>query len=411
MADIPAAARAHYRESLRLQALAVLAARRAWRRVDPQWISESWREQQNELLPIVTKAQVSAATAGASYSASTLAQQGTYSAPEAFVNPAAFSGQAPDGRPLDGLLYSPATTAKALIGQGIPVDAAIERAGKALVLIAATIVADTGRQAAGVDTMARQGVGYVRMVSGAACSRCLILAGRFYRWNAGFLRHPGCNCVHVPALTNRLEGAREEGLIDDPYEAFEGMSEAEQDRVFGQANAQAVRDGADIYQVVNSRRGISVNGLTTKEGTTRRGASFLSHRGDRLTPEGIYAQNLSREDTLRLLEHHGYVLPGGQQPGGVIRGNRDGYGALGRGGRRVGARDQIARDRASGIQSRYSMTEAQRRLHDSQLRWDAVRQGRNPYSNNGRGLTPAIATQVENDYRRWLATGGQIFTR
>lgn len=411
MAEVPAAVRDYSSEMLRLEVLAVGAARRAWRRVQADRISESWDEQRRALLPTVTQAQVSAATAGSSYAASSLAQQGAYSPPEAFVRPDSFGGYASDGRSLDGLLYSPATTTKTAIGHGVLPRKALEDAGGALDQIVMTIVADAARQAAGIDTMARQGVGYVRMVSVGACSRCVILAGRTYRWNSGFLRHPNCNCVHVPATSKRLQGARDEGLVDDPYEVFASLSEAEQDQRFGQAGAQAIRDGADVYQVVNSRRGMSANGLMTREGTSRRGASHHLHRGQRLTPEGIYAQNLSREDTLRLLEQNGYVLPGGQQPGGVIRGNREGWGALGRGGTRVGARSQIEIDRATGVQSRYSMTEAQRRLHNSQFRWDAVRQGRNPYSNDGRGLTPQIAATVENDYRRWLASGGQIFTR
>lgn len=410
MAEVPAAVRDYSSEMLRLEALAVAAGRRSWRRVSQSRISESWEDSLRTLRPVVVGAQVAAATAGSGYSASTLAQQDAYSPPDAFVNPSAFGGYASDGRSLDGLLYSPATTAKTAIAGGAPPAVALERAGGALDQIMMTVVADAARQASSIDVAARAGVGYVRMVSVGACSRCLILAGRTYRWNSGFLRHPQCNCVHVPAASKRLAGAREEGLVDDPYEAFESMTEAEQDAAFGRAGAQAIRDGADVYQVVNSRRGMSANGLMTREGTSRRGASHHLHRGQRLTPEGIYAQNLSREDTLRLLEQNGYVLPGGQQPGGVIRGNREGWGALGRGGRRVGARAQVEIDRATGLQTRYSMTEAQRRLHDSQLRWDAVRQGRNPYSNDGRGLTPSVAAQVENDYRRWLSTGGQIFT-
>ena len=34
--------------------------------------------------------------------------------------------------------------------------------------------------------------GYVRMVQAGACSRCVVLAGKWYRKNQGFQRHPGC---------------------------------------------------------------------------------------------------------------------------------------------------------------------------------------------------------------------------
>src|SRR5690606_23965723 len=33
---------------------------------------------------------------------------------------------------------------------------------------------------------------YVRMLTPPSCSRCTVLAGRWYRKNAGFARHPGC---------------------------------------------------------------------------------------------------------------------------------------------------------------------------------------------------------------------------
>lgn len=160
--------------------------------------------------------------------------------------------------------------------------------------------------------------------------------------------------------------------------------------------------------MVNSRRGMKPGGLVTTEGTSRRG-NFGSK--GRLTPEGIYSQNLSRAETLKLLESNGYILPGGQDPLGAIRGQRDGFGALGRGGTRVGARQAVLEARMTGERKpndRYNMTEAERRLFDAQLRWDAVCEGRNPYSSKN-PLTPEIAAKVEKDFRRWLATGGQVF--
>lgn len=412
MADVPKAAADHYRNMVILQAAAAATGRRAWRNVTPRYLSESWAETVRSLSRQVQQLQVRAAGEGASYGASTLAQQGDYVPPDVFVDPRAWGGgYAPDGRDLDGLLYSPITTTKEAIAAGATVPTALAAGSTRLELILGTVIADAGRQAAGVDTAARTGVGWIRMVSPGACTRCVILAGRWYRWNDGFLRHPNCACVHVMSRVGSLEMAKERGFIDDPYEYFNSLSEKEQDRLFGSYDAQAIRDGGDIFQVVNSRRGR--NGLTTSEGTTRRGyAGRLGiGGGQRLTPEGIYRQARTRDEALKLLEQQGYILPGGQNPEGVLRSSWESWGALGRGGTRVGARAQIQIDRAAGTQSRYSMTEAQRRLLDSRLRWDAVRQGRNPYSRDGRGLTPAIAAQVETDYRRWLATGGQIFTR
>lgn len=389
----------------RLQLLALRAARKSWRKVDPSYISESWRESAAPLSPVVSGVQTQAAIAGSEYAAASLAEQGIYRTPQAFVAPQAFAGFAPDGRSLDGLLSFPAVRAKVLIAGGMSAPDALGKAGQLLDRIVTNVAADTARQSASVDIATRRGTGYVRVIVGETCRDCIVLAGRFYRWNAGFARHPGCDCIHEPTTK-----ALSEGQVADPYAHFHSLTREEQDALWGEADAQALRDGADIYRVYNAgrnRRGAPK--MTTTEGTSRRGYQ----RGQRrLTPDGIYKQAGSREEALQLLEQHGYILPGGQVPGGVIRGQREGYGALGRGGTRVGARMAVEQARMTGTRqagSRYNATAAERRLIDASNRWEAVRQGRNPYARNGKGLTPEIAASVEKDYRRWLRTGGQIF--
>lgn len=410
--SVPAAVVSQYKASQRLQSQAALAARRAWAQVQPASISQSWESilLGSGLVSAVSAGQLANATAGASYSADSLAQQGLYEPPDAFVNPTGFAGVAADGRSLEGLLYSTAPYVKTLIGGGMDVSTAMGAGAKHVQMLAKTTVADAGRGAAGVDIASRRGVGYVRMLNPPSCSRCSVLAGKFYRWNAGFRRHPGCDCVHVASTDKAVNGGKSEGLVHDPYEYFHGLSEAEQDRLYTKSGAQAIRDGADLFQVVNSRRGMKPGGLVTTEGTSRRG-NFGRGNGPRLTPEGIYSQNLSRADTLKALERNGYILPGGQDPLGSIRGQREGFGALGRGGTRVGAREAVLEARRTGERKpndRYNMTEAERRLFDAQLSWDAVREGRNPYSSK-KPLTPEIAAKVEKDFRRWLSTGGQVF--
>ena len=410
MASIPRAAVDHYREMQRLQVEALRLARAAWRRVEPRFLSESWSSAVRSISPRVVDLQVRAATAGSSYTAATLAEQGSWVAPDGFVDPQAFGGYAADGRSLTGLLYGPVISTKEYIGGGMATETAMVAGRKSLETIVRTMIADAGRQAAGVDTAARRGTGYVRMLNPPSCSRCVVLAGKFFRYNQGFLRHPRCDCVHIASRLGSTAGARAEGLVDDPYAYFHSLSAAEQDAAWGRANAGAIREGADLYQVTNARRGR--NGLFTTEGTTRRGNAY-GLAGRRLTPEGIYAKAGSREETLRLLTEHGYILPGGQTPGGVLRGTREGFGALGRGGRRVGARAVVEEARRTGVRngSRYTMTAAERRVVDSEQRYLAVLEGRNPFDRQGRGLTPTISAQVETDYRRWLASGGQIFLR
>lgn len=424
------AAVAHYERMQRLQAAGVVAARRAWRRVGLSDLSGSWAVGLRALVPALTALQVEAASAGAAYGAAVLAEQSEWVAPDAFVDPRAFGGFASDGRSLEGLLYSPVTSVKSQIGSGVAGQVALASGQALLDRAVQTLIADTGRQAAGADVAARAGVGYVRMLNPPSCDRCTILAGRFYRWNAGFLRHPRCDCIHQPSRS--LDAARSEGLVDDPYEYFRGLSEAEQDKAFGRANAQAIRDGSDIFQVVNARRGMTPNGLFTTEGSRRGNAAAGLRRGQRrMTPELIYQQAGSRDEALSLLETHGYVLPGGQVPSGALRGQREGFGQMGRGGARRAASAAVVEARRTGVRdprSRYTMTTSERRLYDAEQRYLMVLEGRNPFASPGFGnvpdpyglglnrggvsrgpLTPQIAALVETDYRRWLTSGGQVF--
>lgn len=434
---IPEAAVAHYKRMQELQALAVLAASQLWTEVGLSDLTGSWAAQIPALVPVLSGVQSKAAAAGASYGAATLAQQGLYEAPAAFVNPSGFAGFASDGRTLEGLLYGPVPYVKNLIGGGMAPNQALASGGKFLTTITRTQVADAGRGAAGVDVAARPNTGYVRLLNPPSCSRCSVLAGRFYRWNAGFRRHPKCDCIH--AATTAVAALRSEGLMHDPYEYFKSLSPEDQDRAYTKAGAQAIRDGGDIFQVVNSRRGMSyageskdgtrrgqsVKGAFTTEGTTKRG-NFRSSSGDltkgkRLTPDAIYKLNGdNRAAALKDLEKYGYILPGGQNPLGSITGQREGYGALGHGGAYPAARkrieDAITHGRDPAV--RATMTEAERRLFDAKARWELVQQGVNPYGApsmtprakiNTSPLTPQIAAQVEKDYRRWVTTGGQVF--
>jgi hypothetical protein len=420
---IPEAAVAHYKQMQRLQALAVLAATNLWSEVSLADLSGSWAAQVPILVPILSGVQVKAAAAGASYGGRTLAEQGLYEAPQHFVDPNAFGGVASDGRTLEGLLYSAVPHAKTLIAGGMDPKQALRSGGSFLTTITRTQVADAGRGAAGVDTAVRRNVGYIRMLNPPSCSRCSILAGRFYRWNAGFRRHNRCDCIH--AMTTQVHAAKTEGLVHDPYEYFKSLSPEDQDKNYTKAGAQAIRDGSDIFQVVNSRRGMKPGGLMTTEGTTKRGnfrsVAGDSTRGRRLTPEAIYKLNGdNRAAALKDLERYGYILPGGQNPLGSITGQREGYGALGHGGAYGAARkrveDAITHGRDPAV--RATMTEAERRLFDAKARWELVQQGVNPYGAPSMTpkakimttpLTPQIAAQVEKDYRRWVSTDGQVF--
>lgn len=86
-------------------------------------------------------------------------------------------------------------------------------------------------------------------------------------------------------------------LTTDPRAAYN----AGQVRGLTEAQRNAIDEGADMAQVVNSRRGMESAGqLTTPEAARRR---------VRLSPEGIYTQaDGDRDKALRLLRREGYLI-------------------------------------------------------------------------------------------------------
>ncbi|WP_371409747.1 hypothetical protein OG423_14170 [Micromonospora zamorensis] len=344
----------HYRRQVALARRAARDVGRLWSRVDRQAIGPSWAASVPAAVQIVATAQGLAAAASSDYVDDILDAQGIDPAAEGRVQVAAFAGVASDGRDLESLVYQPAITALIAVQRGETVPRSLAGGRLALDMIVRTQVADAGRTADGVAVVARREVGgYVRLLSPPSCSRCVVLAGSWYRWNAGFLRHPRCDCRHIPAAEDTSEE-----LATDPRKYFDSLTREEQDGAFTQAGAQAIRDGADIGQVVNARRGargltpagaritgaearmlrggrdrgrlesVEVFGhdlLITTEGTTvrgqagvrlgaretgtrRQGQRYRSARAPRLMPESIYQIAAGdREEAIRLLRRYGYI--------------------------------------------------------------------------------------------------------
>lgn len=158
---------------------------------------------------------------------------------------------------------------------------------------------------------------YVRVLAPPSCKRCAILAGRIYRDNEGFDRHPGCDCQHWPVTS--WEEAEQQGLVI----SFEDLFERGEVRGLSEADERAIRDGADPVQVVNATAGTRQPGITnalttevfgrkvkaTTYGTTKRSAWRKANpsRPVRLRPESIYRFARDREDALRLLRLYGYL--------------------------------------------------------------------------------------------------------
>lgn len=399
MASIPPAIEHHYGLVREQEARALATATRHWRKLGPNWIGPAWAERIPAVTAAVTAAQRTAAASALVSGALALGQQDQWAEPDGIVDPDAFVGVTGDGRPLDTLLKVPATTTRTLIADGMEPAEALAAGARQLSMMVLTEIADAGRGAAGVQIAARPRTGYVRMLNPPSCSRCVILAGSFYRWNQGFLRHPRCDCKHVPTMVTDQAEAFAEGLIDDPYEAFRRMSEAEQTRVFTNAGAQAIRDGADMYQVVNARRGMKYRGAFTTEGTSRHGwAGQILRKGQkRMTPETIYRLNPNREQAVEALRAQGYITGRGQVSGGALRGQ---YEATYEGRR---------------------MTAAEKRVAVATRDWQDVQNGLNPWTPAAQErhggariggadypLTPKIAAEVEARYYAATATGGEL---
>jgi hypothetical protein len=114
------------------------------------------------------------------------------------VVPSALVGVASDGRPLASLLDSAIVEAKRGVASGSTSREALERGGRHLDMLVHTQVADAGRDATSLGVTARPRVSWVRMVNPPCCQRCAVLAGKVFRFNQGFKRHPRCDCIHIP---------------------------------------------------------------------------------------------------------------------------------------------------------------------------------------------------------------------
>lgn len=278
------------------------------------------------ILAYLTAGQLLAASSADAYTSEALGSADR--APVAAVDPVLLAGTASDGRELYSALLSPLIATQTALQQGVREQDALGRGLSTLVRLVSTQVADAGRVADGVAGVSHWAGGYVRVLTPPSCARCAILAGKVFRWNRGFQRHPHCDCRHRPV------GSAEADMAHDPRSYFESLSRAVQDRTFTAAGAQAIRDGADPAQVVNASRGMStasVGGrdiLHTTEGVTKRGwyatvqraldpnvrfektpaSQHTRLRRPRLMPEQIYSLGLGREETLRLLMKNGYFL-------------------------------------------------------------------------------------------------------
>lgn len=303
-------AASYYAGQARIAKAVAASSVREWRQIDGTSLDRSWLGILARLLAIVIGGQRQAASTAAPYLTSVLQSQGALPDPGHRLLSHAFGGIASDGRGLDTLLYTPVADAKHAMSGGASIDDALRGAEKHLAMLVRTQVQDAGRmsvQTAMADDAAVRG--YIRQVRLPACPRCMILAGRFYRYSSGFQRHPNCDCVMIPAAETLEpqdpQRLLEQMLADHPAALRKSLSDGD---------LKALEHGADLNQVVNAHRGMATAaGQVTTEGTTRRGLAGQRLRGARRpTPALIFeqaaAEQWTRQQIVAQLMRAGFII-------------------------------------------------------------------------------------------------------
>jgi hypothetical protein len=316
-----------YASSQRLEQQAALAAvGRQWRRMGDDFDS-SWSYISPTIVRILTEAQAQVIRDTNRYIPAVLAETDQPDQPIAAPNTALLVGLTGAGQDLAEALALAPIRAKQAVADGLSPWQAIKAAEKWLTAASGLLLSDTGRAAEGLNMYARSDSdGWVRMLTPPSCGRCVVLAGKWFRHNEGFSRHPPtCDCRHIPASESVAND-----LTVNPHDYFDSLDEAEQNKMAGSvANADAIRDGADMNQIINAYRksaGMSFaqespikintrgNKFTT-EGTSRSGLAGQQQAGLRrngksqlrLMPESIARTAKSPEDRVRLLKLYGWI--------------------------------------------------------------------------------------------------------
>ncbi|MET0887562.1 MAG: hypothetical protein ABWX92_14060 [Mycetocola sp.] len=333
---LPSSAEAYAAEQRLEITAAVAAVKRQWSRMGDDF-DVSYRLIEPTILRITDLAQARIAAGAQEYIPAVLEETGQRrSIATAFdVDAGSLVGTAGDGMPTESLFYGAVTHAKSLVGAGASTSQALASSASWLSTATGTLLSDTGRGSERLATMARPVTGFVRMLTPPSCSRCVILAGKRVKSSTPFLRHPGCDCRHIPA-SESVAG----DLTVDPGAYFDSLDEAGQIKLAGsRANAEAIHDhGADMNQIVNAYRKGSVRSAQvfgksikyTTAGATRRGVGYKAMsragyaskptdvrvagvrysqaRAPRLMPETIATIATDRVDQERLLRLYGWVL-------------------------------------------------------------------------------------------------------
>lgn len=309
-ADVVRAASRHKQATADLTNAAFIRAANSWKKVNPGSIVSSWSSLSTAIVAAVMVAQSKSIQSGDSALDVAFNDQ-NIDPLDARLRPGAIVGTMPaTGATLDAALAGVAFHTLDHIGRGYSTNEAMQSGLVDLSQVVQYAVADASRASAQIRVgSTKQKVGYVRMASLGCCSRCSVLAGQYYAWNKGFLRHPHCRCVHIPASESMADT-----YATDPHEAFDALSPSEQDRIYTKSGAEAIRNGADMNQVVNARRGMTASGRFTSEGSSKRGYFRITSDAGKAGKRRLSVDELlrrsgqSKERFIGLLDEYGYFV-------------------------------------------------------------------------------------------------------
>ncbi|WP_053411688.1 EndoU domain-containing protein [Corynebacterium lactis] len=259
----------------------------------------------NLIAPAMAKAQAQNLSLVDKTMGMSLTATGYHDSPIGLIVPEAFTGYMPDGRELGFIKHAVANRVRERMALGASQAEAWKAGSKLLATIVQTGLIDTQRMAKAVAGLARPRTLYVRMANVPCCPRCAILAGKKGYWSKPFLRHPGCDCTQIPLAEGKDVELSGPHFDVDAY--FKSLSEAEQDKYFTKAGAEALRNGADYVEVVNSMQGLTGVGDDVKP-FTRYGAPRSGWR--RLSVPEIMRRADGDVDRMReLLLQYRYIRP------------------------------------------------------------------------------------------------------
>lgn len=182
----------HYRRQQRITRKTVNRIQVLWRLLDASDLSGSWDAGiGRRMVEAVTAGQLASAQLADSYVDAVVDAEEADPVRAGRVRPSAFAGAAADGRSLESLMYLSVIGTKERIGRGLGTPDALMAGLRHALTLSSSEVTQAGRGAVGASMAGKRTIqGYVRVVQPPACSRCIILAGKEFGWNAGFQRHP-----------------------------------------------------------------------------------------------------------------------------------------------------------------------------------------------------------------------------